>query len=60
RASLGIVTLGSLVGLVYGVALIARTGGGRNTRIPFGPALALVGLAFVFQPNLLDAILVRT
>jgi leader peptidase (prepilin peptidase)/N-methyltransferase len=59
RASLGILTLGSLLGAIYGVALIAHTRGGRNTHIPFGPALAVMGIAFVFQPNLFDLILVR-
>jgi leader peptidase (prepilin peptidase)/N-methyltransferase len=59
RAAFGIVTFGALLGVIYGVALIARTHGGRNTRIPFGPALAVMGIVFVFQPNLMDPILER-
>ena len=59
RAAFGIVTFGALLGVIYGVVLIAHAHGGRNTRIPFGPALALMGLLFVFQPDLMDPILVR-
>ena len=47
------------VGIVYGVAMLVWLRGGRQTRIPFGPALALAGLVFLFQPNLLDHFLVR-
>ena len=59
EAALGVLILGSLVGIAYGVAILLWVRGGRNTRIPFGPALALAGLVFVFQPNLLDRFLVR-
>jgi leader peptidase (prepilin peptidase)/N-methyltransferase len=54
EAALGIVVLGSLVGLAYGIAMIVSLGTGRATRIPFGPALALAGIAFLFQPDLLE------
>ncbi|HXZ86296.1 MAG TPA: prepilin peptidase [Myxococcota bacterium] len=55
---LGVLIIGSLVGIVYGVAILVWVRGGRHTRIPFGPALALAGLVFVFQPDLLDRFLV--
>jgi leader peptidase (prepilin peptidase) / N-methyltransferase len=57
--ALGVLIVGSLVGIVYGVAILAWVNGNRGTRIPFGPALALAGLVFLFQPNLLDRFLVR-
>ena len=57
EAALGILVLGSLVGILYGVAMIAWLRTGRATRIPFGPALALAGLAFLFQPDLLERVL---
>jgi leader peptidase (prepilin peptidase) / N-methyltransferase len=59
EGALGVLIVGSLVGIVYGVAMLVWVRGGRDTRIPFGPALALAGLLFVFQPNLLDHFLVR-
>ncbi len=49
--------LGSLLGLAHGVALIGVRGGGRLTRIPFGPALALAGLLHVFAPDWLPRLL---
>lgn len=48
----GIMILGSLIGLIHGAILIALRGGGRKTRIPFGPALAAAGIAIVFWPEL--------
>jgi leader peptidase (prepilin peptidase)/N-methyltransferase len=59
EGALGVLIVGSLVGIVYGVAMLAWVRGGRQTRIPFGPALAMAGLIFLFQPNLLDRFLVR-
>jgi leader peptidase (prepilin peptidase)/N-methyltransferase len=52
--ALGVLVLGSLVGLAYGIVMLAWLRTGRATRIPFGPALALAGLAFLFQPDLLE------
>ncbi len=57
EAALGTMVLGSLAGLVHGVILIGLRGGGRQTRIPFGPALAAAGLAHVFEPHLLPRLL---
>lgn len=57
EGALGVIVLGSLVGLAYGVVMIAVGRTGRATRIPFGPALALAGLAFLFQPDLLQRVL---
>ena len=59
EGALGVLIVGSLVGLTYGVAMLIWIRGGRDTRIPFGPALALAGLLFLFQPDLLDRFLVR-
>jgi leader peptidase (prepilin peptidase)/N-methyltransferase len=55
--ALGVLVVGSLIGLAYGVAMLAVLRTGRATRIPFGPALALAGLAFLFQPDLLARVL---
>lgn len=57
EAALGVLVLGSLVGLAYGVVMLAVLRTGRATRIPFGPALALAGLAFLFQPDLMQRVL---
>ena len=57
QPALGILVLGSLLGLLHGVVLIAVRGGGRQTRIPFGPALALAGVLLLFDPALVSRIL---
>jgi leader peptidase (prepilin peptidase)/N-methyltransferase len=57
RAGVGRDGAGSLIGLAYGIAMIAWQRTGRGTRIPFGPALAVAGLAFLFQPDLLERVL---
>jgi leader peptidase (prepilin peptidase)/N-methyltransferase len=59
EGALGVLVVGSLVGLTYGIATLLWLRSGRDTRIPFGPALALAGLAFLWRPDLLDRILVR-
>ena len=43
-----VILLSSVVGAVIGIALIAFKGKGRNTAIPFGPFLALGGIAALF------------
>ena len=43
-----VILLSSVVGAVMGIALIAFKGKGRNTAIPFGPFLALGGIAALF------------
>lgn len=40
--------VGSLVGAVVGIALVAISGGGRHTEIPFGPWLSLGALFYMF------------
>jgi leader peptidase (prepilin peptidase)/N-methyltransferase len=57
QAALGIMVLGSLLGLVHGLVMIGVTGGGRHTQIPFGPALALAGIVHLFDPLLLPRLL---
>jgi leader peptidase (prepilin peptidase)/N-methyltransferase len=47
---LGVVVVGSLLGLVQGVWLMTRGRGGRKTAIPFGPALATGGLLHLYAP----------
>jgi leader peptidase (prepilin peptidase) / N-methyltransferase len=59
EGALGVLIVGCLVGIAYGIAILAWVKGGRDTRIPFGPALALAGLVFLFQPNFLDHFLDR-
>jgi len=59
QSAVGVLVLGSLVGIVYGVAMIVALRTGRGTRIPFGPALALAGLLFLFEPDLLQRLLER-
>jgi leader peptidase (prepilin peptidase)/N-methyltransferase len=58
---LGVIVLGSLIGLVQGVWTIVRHGGGRKTPIPFGPALVAAGLLHLHMPfflfHALDALL---
>ena len=43
-----VILLSSVVGAVIGIALITFKGKGRNTAIPFGPFLALGGIAALF------------
>jgi leader peptidase (prepilin peptidase)/N-methyltransferase len=57
EAALGVMVLGSLLGLLHGALLIAWRGGGRQARIPFGPALAVAGVAHLFVPGLLPRLL---
>jgi leader peptidase (prepilin peptidase)/N-methyltransferase len=57
QPALGVLVLGSLLGLVHGVVLIVASGGGRQTRIPFGPALALAGVLHLFDPFLVARVL---
>ena len=58
---LGVVVIGSLVGLAQGVFTILRRGGDRKTPIPFGPALVAAGLLHLYSPlfflRALDSIL---
>jgi len=51
EAALGVMVVGSLLGLLYGIALIVHRGGGRKTRIPFGPALVAAGVVHLFEPQ---------
>ena len=57
QAALGVVVLGSFLGLGHGVALMVFKGAGRLTRIPFGPALAIAGIAHLFVPDLIPRLL---
>jgi leader peptidase (prepilin peptidase)/N-methyltransferase len=59
QGAVGVLVLGSLVGIVYGVAMIVALRSGRGTHIPFGPALALAGVLFLFEPDLLQRLLER-
>ena len=51
QPALEIIVLGSLLGLAWGLFLIAFRGAGRLTRIPFGPALACAALVQIFAPG---------
>jgi len=51
-AAIGIIFLGSIIGLAYGIPKLVIERKGMNTRIPFGPGLAIAGLVFLFEPGL--------
>jgi leader peptidase (prepilin peptidase)/N-methyltransferase len=55
--TLGILIVGSFLGLAYALSLMAFRGATRQTRIPFGPALALAGVIYVFVPGLLEPLM---
>ncbi|MFQ5513076.1 MAG: prepilin peptidase [Myxococcota bacterium] len=57
QATLGILVLGSLLGLGQAAVLLALHRAGRLTRIPFGPALAIAGAAHLFDPALVTRLL---
>ncbi len=57
--TLGILILGSLLGLVQGLSLMALRKAGRRTRIPFGPALALAAIIHLFDPAVVMRWMVR-
>ena len=51
-AAIGIIFLGSIIGLAYGIPKLVIERKGMETRIPFGPGLAIAGLVFLFEPGL--------
>jgi leader peptidase (prepilin peptidase)/N-methyltransferase len=51
-AALGIIFVGSVIGLAYGIPKLLIERKGFDTRIPFGPGLAIAGLLFLFEPEL--------
>ncbi len=51
-AAIGIIFMGSLIGLAYGIPKLVIERKGMDTRIPFGPGLAIAGLVFLFEPRL--------
>lgn len=51
-AAIGIIFLGSVIGLAYGIPKLVIERKGMDTRIPFGPGLAIAGLVFLFEPGL--------
>ena len=51
-AAIGIIFLGSVVGLAYGIPKLLIERKGLDTRVPFGPGLAIAGLVFLFEPRL--------
>jgi leader peptidase (prepilin peptidase)/N-methyltransferase len=51
-AAIGIIFLGSIIGLAYGIPKLVIERKGLDTRIPFGPGLAIAGLVFLFEPGL--------
>ncbi len=53
QAALGILVIGSFLGLGQALLMIAFRGAGRLTRIPFGPALAVAGILHLFDSSLL-------
>jgi leader peptidase (prepilin peptidase)/N-methyltransferase len=55
--TLGILVVGSLLGLMHAAWLMLFRGATHQTRIPFGPALALAGVVYLFLPGLFDRLL---
>ena len=51
-AAIGIIFLGSVIGLAYGIPKLLIERKGLDTRVPFGPGLAIAGLVFLFEPRL--------
>ncbi len=51
-AAFGIIFLGSVIGLAYGIPKLLIERKGLDTRVPFGPGLAIAGLVFLFEPRL--------
>lgn len=51
-AAIGIIFLGSFIGIAYGIPKLLIERKGLDTRIPFGPGLAIAGLVFLFEPAL--------
>ncbi len=51
-AAIGIIFMGSVIGLAYGIPKLVLERKGLDTRIPFGPGLAIAGLVFLFEPGL--------
>lgn len=47
---LGVLVVGSMIGLLQGMWVLVRGGGTRKTAIPFGPALAAAGLLHLYAP----------
>lgn len=59
QATLGVLVIGSLLGLLHALPLLALRRAGRQTPIPFGPSLAAAGILHLYAPDLLPAILPR-
>ncbi len=55
--TLGVLVLGSLLGIVQAGVLVLFQGGGRTTQIPFGPALSAAGLLHLVAPTLVPGLL---
>ncbi len=55
--TLGILVVGSLLGLAWALLLMLQRRASRQTRIPFGPALAAAGLLYLFVPGVLRHVL---
>ncbi len=57
QAVLGVLVVGSFLGLGQALVLMLFRGAGRFTRIPFGPALAAAGILHLFDPDFLPRLL---
>jgi leader peptidase (prepilin peptidase)/N-methyltransferase len=57
QPALGVVALGSLLGLAQAAVWMTLGRAGRRTPIPFGPALAGAGIAHLYAPNLVPSAL---
>ncbi len=57
QAALGVLVIGSFLGLGQGLFLMVFKRAGRLTRIPFGPALAAAGILHLFDPAVFPRLL---
>jgi leader peptidase (prepilin peptidase)/N-methyltransferase len=55
--TLGILVVGSLLGLLHAAWLMLFRGATHRTRIPFGPALAAAGIVYLLVPGLFERLL---
>ena len=59
QAGFGIMILGSLLGILHGVAMMLFAGANRKTRSPCGPARCLAGLLHIYNPFLFPDLIAR-
>jgi leader peptidase (prepilin peptidase)/N-methyltransferase len=56
QPALGVLLVGSVLGLAQALLVLWLRGGGRKTPIPFGPALAAAGILHLYAPGLVSGL----